>query len=419
MNDTQKETILNAPGLVGKIADYINETSYKYQPILAMSGAIVATGAIYGQRLRTQGDLRTNVYIFSLADSGAGKDGPRKSIKKLFDALPEEFSKIVCGNPASAPGLLSALNRTGGVGLFLIDEVGHYLSGINARNAQSHAKDIMPLLTQLFTHANTTYKGLEYSDRTKGMESKKDIIQPCACVLGSSVPERVSGAITYDDIADGFLPRWLVFESTDIAPPNNPNLKNFEDSSGPALVTTIIEYAKAIDNLNFIPGMLALIVPKAPDADEMLKDFENMADARRIKASENQSNMKYIHTRAYEYVEKLSLIACEFENNKFVITRRSVEWAIAVVEYSMEKMRVIIENVAASPYEQAMSDMLRIISRHGELRKTDFCNNCRRWGLKKREDLLNDLVACGLVMSEVRDKTTYIKAVKCKNVANV
>ena len=118
MNNEQ--IILNAPGLVGLVAKYINEVSYKEQPILAMAGAIVFTGAIYGHKLRTRSDLRTNIYVFSLAESGAGKEGARQAIKKLFDNLPEDFQKILRGNPKSAPGILRALRESGGVGLFLI-----------------------------------------------------------------------------------------------------------------------------------------------------------------------------------------------------------------------------------------------------------------------------------------------------------
>lgn len=407
-----KETILNAPGLVGLVAKYINETSYKEQPILAMAAAIVAVGTIYGHRLQTKRGLRTNVYIFAIADSGAGKESSRQSVKVIFVKLPESLSGLICGDPASASGLLSALNRTGGVGLFLIDEIGHYLYGINGKNAPSHTRDIMPLLTKLFTSANTIYHGMEYSDRTKGLESKKDIEQPCVCVLGSSVPERVYNAITLDDICDGFLPRWIIFESDDISPSTNPNIKSFDESSGPELVNIITERINNIDSMLFSPIIQPLVVLTDELAAMALKEFEIKADNMRKNAIEQQSNMKYIYTRAYEYAEKLALIACEYNDNTPVITKQSAQWAIAVVEYSLEQMKKVVSNVAANPYEQEMECMLDIITRRGKMQKSEFCNYCRKWPLKKRESLLSDLVACGQVKIYKDDEISYIEPVK-------
>ncbi|GHT74567.1 hypothetical protein AGMMS50222_03930 [Endomicrobiia bacterium] len=406
--------ILNAPGLVGKIATYINETSYKEQPILALAAAIVATGAFYGHRLRTRTNLRTNIMVFALGESGAGKDGSRVAVKILLDAMPESFSKMACGNPISAPGLLAALNKAGGVGVFLIDEIGHFIASINGKKAPSHAAEIMGLLTQLFTSANTTFRGGEYSDRAKDAKPRVDIIQPCVCFLGSSTPDRVYNAISLDDVADGFLPRWLVLESDDIAPANNPAHKNFDKSTGAALAKEIPEIVGAAD----------LSAPRCviPDdeARQILDSFADTVDKLRQKAITGGSNMKYIYTRAAEHAEKLALIACEYKNAAPVITAQSAAWAVAVVNYSVEKMRRMIEKVAASPHEQAMNDMAEIIARRGKMAGTDFCNYCRRWKLKEREELLKDLVACGRAKQYREDGTTYIEPTQnVENVPNV
>lgn len=402
------ETILNAPGLVGEMTQYINEVSFKEQPILAISAAIVGVGAIYGHRLQSPSGLRTNIYMFSLADSGAGKDGGRKALKILFDKLPESFSKIVCGDPASAPGLLSALSKSDGVGLFLIDEIGHYLSGINNRNAQSHTRDIMPLLTKLFTSADTMYRGTEYSDRTRGMESRKDIDQPCACVLGSSVPERVYGAITIDDICDGFLPRWLVFESKNIAARNNPHRRLFDESCGVKLVETILARTKIIDAQSSLP----MVVPIDNAAYEILKNFETFTESMRIKAINEGSQMKYIYTRAYEHAEKLAMIACEFVDGLPVVTQRSAQWAIAVVEQSIEQMQSVIVGIAASPHEQNRNKMYEIIQRRGKMNKSEFCNFCGKWKHREREELLSDLTNMGRVKQYKDDNNiTYVEPI--------
>ncbi len=400
--------VLDAPGLVGQMAAYINEVSYKHQPLLAVAASIAAVGAIYGHRLQSTSDLRTNALVFALAESGAGKEGSRQAVRQLFDRLPDNLGKLMCGDPASAPGLLSALHRTGGVGLFLIDEVGHYLSGINNKNAQSHTAAIMPLLTKLFTSANTTYHGTEYSDRVKDKEQRTDIKQPCVCVLGSSVPDRIYTAINLNDICDGFLPRWLVLESDEISPETNQSRKKFDESSGLQVAQTIAQQVQILDER---PDALPIEVPFAPEAEQILQKFREQCDIARIKAVKEDSQMKYIYTRSYEHAEKLALIACEYMDRRHIITRHSALWAIAVINKSNERMKDVISNVASSPHEQNLDAMLAIIRRRGKMSRKEFGNHCRKWKHKMREELLSDLRDAELVKEYKLDNVTYIEPV--------
>ncbi len=402
------KAVPNAPGLVGKMAHYIDEVSFKEQPLLSMAAAIVGTGAIYGHRLQTETDLRTNVCVFALAESGAGKEGGRRALQMLFDKMPDGFKEVVCGEPASAPGLLSALSRNGGVGLFLIDEVGHYLSGLTNRNSQATTCAIMPLLTKLFSQANRTYRGTEYSDRAKGLEQRKDINQPCACVLGSSVPERVYSAITLDDVSDGFLPRWLIIESTNNTPRTNLNIKSFADSTGPELIEEILRRAKIIDANTQKP----ISVPMTADARHVFNGFVAWCNQMREKSINEGSSMKYIYTRACEHVEKLALIGCEYKDDKPVITVHSIQWAIAVVQLSMLRMEQAIRCVSASPHEQKLDKMLQIIQHTGKMKRTKFCNVCRKWSAKERNMLLIDLKEAGLVREYKESNTTYIEPIQ-------
>ena len=128
LSSSKSFDILNAPGLVGKIAKYINETSLYEQPILSLSAAITAAGTIYAQKLSTETDLRTNMYCLAVAETGSGKDHPRKAIIELFNRVDPYLEKKISGDPASEAGLLSALEDNRGVCLIQIDEFGHYLT---------------------------------------------------------------------------------------------------------------------------------------------------------------------------------------------------------------------------------------------------------------------------------------------------
>ena len=66
-------SILNPPGLVGKIARWINATSIYPQPMLAVAAAITAAGVAMSHKVQSPTRLRTNFYTMGLAPSGAGK----------------------------------------------------------------------------------------------------------------------------------------------------------------------------------------------------------------------------------------------------------------------------------------------------------------------------------------------------------
>jgi hypothetical protein len=414
MKNTKTDIILNAPGLVGHVAKYIDEVSYKVQPILSVASAIVAVGAIYGHRLRTRSNLRTNVLIFALAPTGSGKDGGRKAIMWIFDSMSEDFRKMICGVPKSAPGLLAALYKAGGVGLFLLDEIGHFISGINGVRAPSHTIGIMSLFTELFTSASETYRGGEYSDRPKDSKPRTDISQPCACVLGSSTPDRVYKSITPDDICDGFLPRWLVLDTDKSIAADNPAQNSFEESSGPRLAKTIIKIVNAIKAANKDSVYPLQVLPNE-QAKERMANFKSTMENLLIKSADEGSNMQHLYSRANEHMEKLALIACEFKNDEFFITEQSVEWAIAVVEFSLAKMESVIDAIATNAHEQAANNMFDIIQRFnkdkGKMPLKEVSNRTRGLKPKQREELLNDLISQERIVKIKENGITYVSPV--------
>ena len=120
---------------------HILATAIRPQPWLAVGAAIAALGTLMGRKVRTASNLRSNLYVLGLAESGGGKDHARKVIKEiLFQA---GLADHLGGERiASGAGLITALTRQPS-SLFQIDEFGKFTANVaDKRRAPKHLSEI-------------------------------------------------------------------------------------------------------------------------------------------------------------------------------------------------------------------------------------------------------------------------------------
>jgi hypothetical protein len=226
-----------------------------------------------GRKYRTETNLRSNLYVVGIADSGAGKDHARNAIREAFIA--SELHQHLGGNRiASGAGLLAALQRQPAL-LFQKDEFGQFLSSIaDKRRAPAYKTEIWDLLIELYTSAGGTFLGSEYADQKE--RPRVDIVQPCCGLHATTVPGPFWTALRQASLFDGGLARLLVFESDRIA---DSNLKAQRLENVPS---ELIETLQAINqganqsyggNLSSING--ARIIP-APHAVAMTPEAEHV-----------------------------------------------------------------------------------------------------------------------------------------------
>ena len=97
-------------GLVGDLTRYMIETARRPQPLLSLGASLCAVGTLMGRRYRTHSNLRSNLYIVGIADSGSGKNHSREVINELF--VEAGLANHLGGNKiASGAGLLTAVHR--------------------------------------------------------------------------------------------------------------------------------------------------------------------------------------------------------------------------------------------------------------------------------------------------------------------
>ena len=206
-------------GALKMLVDYMLATARRPQPVLAVGASLCALGALMGRKYRTESNLRSNLYVVGIADSGSGKNHSREVITELF--VEAGLGHALGGNKiASGAGLLTAVHRQPAI-LFQIDEFGMFLSAAaDRKRSPRHISEILDIMTEIYTMAGTIFLGAEYANRD-GKNERRDINQPCLCVYGTTTPIHFWNALQSSNVVDGSLARFIVFQSEDDYPEEN------------------------------------------------------------------------------------------------------------------------------------------------------------------------------------------------------
>lgn len=354
--------LLTAPGLPGKIADFINRTSLMPQPILALGAAICAAGSLMGRKVRGDTNLRTNFYLIGVAPSGSGKDHARTIIKRMFHDTGLGHTEL--GVPASSAGLVSGLRDRGeGRGLILWDEFGRVLKQISSWKAGTHEKDIVTALIELFSSSQSVYLGKSYANHD-GKSPIKPIDQPCLSIYATSVPSHFYDALSGGEAIDGFLARWLIFESKDYTMEEEEREEVFSEI--PQAIVDLCKYWKEQPfntetgggNLAEATRIVPKLIPCSAEASALLKAFATETRKMAMKAELAGENTGAIWSRAGEHARRLALVAHEGTQ----IEANVAQWAIALTRYCCEYMAgAITDYVSSNELESQTKRVLRMI----------------------------------------------------------
>ena len=409
----RKSGSLEPKGAVGKLTQYINETSIRPQPILALAAALCAIGTLAGRKYRSPSNLRTNLFAISLADSGAGKNHSRQIIDRLFSDFLGAEKKIGGSKIASGSGLLSALHRSPSI-LFQIDEFGMFLGAMLDKRGPKHLIEIMSHMTELFTSSNLTYHGIEYADQRD--RPRQEIVQPCLSVYGTTVPSHFWKALESSNAVDGSLARFLVFESEE----NYPDDQNAPEKDPPVdlvdLLARINEgiggIASALDG-SHTPELMHVSYDDA--ATKMIKDMK-LDTTKKLRALEGTPFTSF-WARRDELTIKVAMIhaiGCDPENP--IMNTYDVEFARAIVDRSINQLvdgveRYVSDN-AAENFSKRVIEIVRKAG--GSMQASVLCRKTQFLG-RDRDAVMKGLIAAE-VLTEViaaangasgRPKVTY------------
>lgn len=399
-NEIAPHLIERAPGILGEMVRWILGTSLYPQPILALASAIPAAGVLMAHKVKTETGLRSNFFSLGIAESGAGKDHARKCIRKLFDNVGMKDNLL--GDPASSTAVFASMKRASGRGLIQIDEFGRFLESMRGRNAASHVRQITTNFMHMYNNADEFFTGQEYADN-EANGGRNDIDQPCLGIYATTVPDNFYKNLSSDEAVDGFLSRWLIFETTrfDTRPTINGGIQDVPDS--------LLHNAKYwVDHPTFNGdggdfGSYTMVKPRVvPFDDDAKKMFFDMIYECRDQMSNSKDPIeKAFLNRTAEHAAKLALIGHEGDT----ISASVMQWACDLsMALTKANVRNIKANVASSAYEAELQKVLKIIKRFGDMTKSEVTKSTQSIDRRKRQDILDTLVEAGDIIQYKREK---------------
>lgn len=401
--------LMQVPGLIGEIIEYNLATAFKKQPELALAAALCLMSVITGRRVEDNYGTRTNLYVFGVAGSGAGKEHARKLNKKILTLAGGE-DYIGAEGFASHAGIISAVEDQPAI-LFQIDEFGRLLKTLKNPGSSPHLYGIITNLLKLYTSANSQFVGDAYADTSK----IKRIKEPHAVVYGTTVPESFFEGLTIESLSDGFLSRTLCFFSEVDLPEPTP-VKRQE------MPETIIEQVRAW--LQFQPGgNLASVNPQPYEmemTDEAFQIFTEVEKSSRERQVDKQDQCRSIWSRLEEKARTLAMIyACSRDGvSNPIIDEDAASWGATLADLLTRQLIYRARQwVSSGVNDSKIKEIYRIILAAGQngISQTALTRKLQKYPARERNELLHDMeINLSLIQSETeshdgpgRSKTTY------------
>ena len=397
-------------GLVGDLTDYMLTTARRPQPLLSLGASLCAIGALMGRNYRTESNLRSNLYVVGIADSGSGKNHAREIINETF--FEAGLAHHLGGNKiASGAGLLTALHRQPAI-LFQIDEFGMFLSAAaDRKRSPRHITEILDNMTELYTSAGGIFLGAEYANRD-GTNERRDINQPCLCVYGTTTPLHFWGALQGANVVDGSLARFLILPSDEDYP--DENIAVGIRQAPPALIQGLqLTAAGGGGKKGNLTGKTAdqntavnpMIVPMTEEARARFRQLSiELTEELRAAAG---TAFTAILARIGENALKLALIvAVGRDPARPEIEITAAEWAISFVRhYAQRTMEAVERHVADTETEAHLKRLKEIIRASGAkgIAKSEITRASQWLKSRDRDEILLTLIESGDITTGMRD----------------
>lgn len=404
--------LLEVDGLLGELCAWINSSTPVQQPVATLAASLVALGALYGRRYRSPSDVRTNLYGVILGQSGAGKDGARSRLAKLFREA--GMGKWLGGQDwASGQGILASL-REHPVRLFMVDEFGDTLASATSQRSGPHLRAILQNLKVLYTSANADLEPSEYASKER-REAEVTLRQPHLCVLGTSTPEPFFQALTRRQLEDGLGNRFLVFPLQ-----GSGELNPFDriSTTPPAPLVQLLKSHEEAGrpqggNIALATGDgPARTVPFTEAATERWADFR--AQVHRMEDQElHEGVIAPLWQRVPEIAMKLAMIrALSRTTASPVVEEWDMSWALELAIWSVRCLEgYMAHHLADTPFENNVHRVRRLLAQNGTMTHSEVMRTTRL-STAQMKDVVSFLVAANEMAVETeqtggRPKTIY------------
>ena len=348
------EELTHVPGLLGQLVDWLTDTADRPSRTLNLGVAVTALGALFGRRFASPTNLRTNVYLVTLASSGFGKTHP---MARMSDLLFKAGLDTMLGGDRikSDTGLRKRIEHCGSV-LYMLDEVDGHIRPWLSRQAKAHQANIRDMILAFFSNAAGIYRGDDY-----GEGATDPIINPNLCLYGTTTHARFWKAFEGGSIDDGFLPRFILLDAGWMRPLARDPVAPLEP---PGWLIAAMQAASGQSGRANLRGRVAAghgvpsvrEVPWGPGAKEAWASVRAELDKAQDKAKPEDQP---IIARIGEHGQKLATILAIGRDWKApYVSVEDLDWGLKVARASAAMMLASAGDMIADSQEQA--DYLKV-----------------------------------------------------------
>lgn len=395
-------------GVLADLIQLMTSSAKRPQPVLALGASLTAVGALMGRKYRTQSNIRSNLYVVGIAESGAGKNHSRVVIIELLSRA--GLLQYLGGNKiASGAGLLAGLRRQPAI-LFQLDEFGMFLSAAaDRKRSPRYLCEVLDLLTELYTTSGTTYFGVEYA-HSQAEAAHRATHQPCVCIYGTTTPLHFWQALQATNIADGSLARFLILQSEEDFPDSNEDFGLIDPPQelidrlrlihqGGGKLNGNLADVGAVDEVSPLPRT----VPTNAQAKGVFQALDH--DLLNELRAAHGTGFASILARIEENATKLALIrAVSRDAVDPEITGDDAEWGILIARHCAgqtirEASMRVSENVIESNHKRA----LQILQASGPvgMAKSEFTRRTQFMDARQRDGVLKTLLDAQMIEIEM------------------
>jgi hypothetical protein len=301
-------------GLLREIFDYYCQTSHRTSPVMGLAVAVSLCETIFGRRIASHTDMRTNDYNVIMAPTASGKEACETTITKILQAagsVPMLPPDVQSGN-----GLLKAIHSMP-CGIWCCDEFGKMLEAIiDKKSNNGHAKQIGTHLLKLYSKSSGVYGGAAHAD---GIRNQVD--QPHLVLLGLTTGQMFE-TIDSRQIQDGLFGR-LAFWPVQ----NRPKRKTARAIPVPERLAMEVRQWMTWEPVSGNLGIPAPVIVEM--TDEAVSRWDHHADAIDERMEHESESRAAIWGRVAARAMKLAMV---HRAARVEMDPQSVDWAFVRVE---------------------------------------------------------------------------------------
>lgn len=369
------ENLLVIPSFIEEVMQLTLNTAPSPNRVLAFAGALAFLAFLVGRKVRDKRDNRSNLYLIALADSGTGKDQPRKVNFNL--AFHAQKANSIGDAFASGEGLEDALFMHPAM-LFQADEFDSIFNNLKF-SKDNRAKSINEKLLKLYGASNTIYpirkKAITKMKNTDQSIEVNHIVNPNLVIFGTAIPKYFYESLSRKVLENGLVARCVIIEAG-----SRGKAGTARPITPPDALLRAVNYLATLDLGGNLLGEhpKPMTVCESPEVTEELVRIQSYCDEQYEKYQKlGEASAMALWARAFEKICKLAMlhgISCSVYEP--VITLKSVKWAWSFVEHLTRRMLFMADSyLYENVFDEKCKKVIRLLNtaggrmKHGELLK--------------------------------------------------